>query len=532
MRTHVTLGYWLVLLLYPATACDARTPRETKSAPRVTASCGELEVYPPARWRLAPESINRVAFQLERIVIAHNGVRANTNAHRSAPAEPARTFEEAIELAARITCEARRDSERFAAMATRYSADSATRPHGGAMGVVRATMLEEPLVDALDVLEEGEVSAPIPTSIGLQVIRHHRVEAQVQVSAKEIVVMYWDTDAWPRPGRRIARSRQEAHELASRIAREARSDPGRFGQLIREHSDAYSALADGDFGERGTHEGDGHSLALHVIASLEIGQVSDVVEGIDAYRVFKRVPNRDRVRFAMSEILIAHQDSLLERTRDELPPRSREQAQEIARSLIRRALGAGPKRFEELRREYCGELGVCDARQQTFASGRSIPIIEGPLRSVRPGQVVPMPVETPMGFLVLRRETPNPVPPESPALTFQVPRPAYRTLSDWLDGAPGPMLARLLVRESEDFPSYAFLSEGQAGAFAAWIQHHSEQLAAAPNASRRQLAISGEGELAALIGPEGARRYHAFIDQQLVALQRSFLRGMGVPVHD
>lgn len=59
----------------------------------------------------------------------------------------------------------------FAAAAARYSHDKATAQKSGDMGMVEEDDIENPILKAVESLEDGEVSQPIPTSRGFQVLK-------------------------------------------------------------------------------------------------------------------------------------------------------------------------------------------------------------------------------------------------------------------------------------------------------------------------------------------------------------------------
>ena len=74
-------------------------------------------------------------------------------------------------LAEEIVARVREDETSFAEAAKEYSSDRDSAAHGGDLGFLEAKELDRPVLDALRDLEEGEVSDPIPTANGFEVVQ-------------------------------------------------------------------------------------------------------------------------------------------------------------------------------------------------------------------------------------------------------------------------------------------------------------------------------------------------------------------------
>jgi len=162
----------------------------------------------------------------------------------------------------------------FAAIAKDLSDDSATKEKGGDIGWLNPEDLDPRLQETVKGLPVGEVSDPLQTAQGIELLRiaerdsarvhleHIRVNLPVSEAGKE----------------RAKRGADEVRGLALKGAD--------FGQLAKEYSD------DGESKEKGGNLGFFNSAELapnigQAVQGLAVGEISEVVGSDVGYHVFK-----------------------------------------------------------------------------------------------------------------------------------------------------------------------------------------------------------------------------------------------------
>ena len=207
------------------------------------------------------------------------------------------------------------------------------------------------------------------------------------------------------------RSREEAFALAQNIALEAHEHPERFAQLAQARSeDVATRHLGGAVGGTRASAVRVH-VVLDVMAALQPGQVSRVVETGYGFHVFQRLPPPPERRLGGSRIVIAHDDApWLSRflARWPTPQRSKAQALELADDLHRQ-LRADPARFDELLQQWSdhqdavrgGDFGEWSTREPS-AFPRELEV----LQRLQPGEVA-APMDSLFGIQIIQRTPPR-----------------------------------------------------------------------------------------------------------------------------
>jgi hypothetical protein len=181
-----------------------------------------------------------------------------------------------------------------------------------------------------------------------------------------------DFHAMPPPP---TRTREQALARARELAQQARSQPQRFGELVREHSeDLARRERKGSLGGIPATQLTPWPEVLDALTALEPGDVSDVVETWYGFHVFQRhgAPAEDTV--TGRRIVIAHDQArfLTILLGERQPRRSRSEAFALARSLYEQARAA-PEGFPQLVERYSehpdrvlgGDFGTWHNRELT-----------------------------------------------------------------------------------------------------------------------------------------------------------------------
>ncbi len=491
-------------------ACD-----KSNSAGSVPLADLEKQVgYRPGAWWRDAGKLNDLVLAGSQIVITHAGANAQEARAAFLRPAPARSREQALRLALKIKAELREAPEQFAALARQYSDDTRTGSRGGSLGIFRASALPSPVIDAFGNTKHGDVSRVVEAATGFYVIRHDKVPPARQVSARHVVIKYDGTWGWPRVGRTTTRSRVDAKRIADRVAAEARKTPNAFPRLVQEYSEAFDAVAGGDFGARSTYD-NGDSVLLSSVAALEVGEVSTVIEGGDGFHVFQRTALSERPVLAKSHLVVSYAGAFEEAHR---PPvqRSKDEARALAKRLLDE-LRAEPERFDALRSQYCDVPWLC-AEPIVEPLGRTAGI-DHAVAGVAVRGIPELVVETPLGFHVLRRENPEKHAASTPALSFEFAHPPPPDLNWVVANASAEQLAtdsKKLAREASDALE---LQGSDATYFRQIIERFSARVAEVPAAERGQLVRAVQGELKGLLGANRFQAFERFLSAWLLKQQ-------------
>lgn len=403
LRMGISLSPILLLwALVPACSAPRETPENRTELPSVSA---QVSAYPPGRWRLASaDDLARTVLWVSHIVVMHRDTSHGDPYFR--PGEwvpdsiPSRSFAEARALATQIAERARSDPRQFDRLAAEYSDDVVSKSRGGSLGGIPANMLPSAFLDALSVLDYGEVSTVVKTDLGFHVLLKRFPPPRNQLSGSRVVVAYKKTFG----NEDSARTRQEAFALATSVTRRARAGED-FQQLIHSVSDALDRERNGELGVWELARPENNAIVLEELSRLEIGQVSDPVDTFVGWQVLKRSQPSEKDELAMRAIHIYHgpDDATLARQRAE---------------SIRLEVLKDPGAFERFQKEYCCK-GVA-----RWSEGHGDPNIAAPVEHLKLGEIAPEPFAVASSFLVVQRIDPrllDPLPPPR----FELPKPEF-----------------------------------------------------------------------------------------------------------
>lgn len=312
------------------------------------------------------------------IVILHAGVSRDLVQH-----DDSRTPEEALAVARELVSRLR-DGADFLELAREHS--GAANTHRGALlGAFPEGMLMAPLDRFLWTSEPGDVSDPLDTPFGLQIVQ--RIDARAGV--KQILLK---------------------GDGAERRARELRAhllEGADFGELAREHSqDRASAERGGEYAifVRGSRDNQLKALAFE----LEPGEISEPYETPLGWHLLQRV-DPDSVDPALEEKLFVRARAIVVSWKGAVaaPPdleRTKAEAYDVAdqiQTLVRGGepmaeYAAGPYNDDPGGREREGDLGWLYRRNP------DAPNFLSELFIVEPGTLLDI-KETSAGFVLLRR---------------------------------------------------------------------------------------------------------------------------------
>jgi peptidyl-prolyl cis-trans isomerase SurA len=211
-----------------------------------------------------------------------------------------------------------------------------------------------------------------------------------ELSAAHILIMY---EGSARAPAEITRSKQEALEVATSVAKQAQAPGADFAMLARVHSNGPSAPQGGDLGIFPASQMiPEFSVA---VMKLQIGEVSDPIETPFGYHIILRQPIS---KASAKHILIMYAGSELAGSGI---TRTKEEAYGRAQEVLTR-VRAGEE-FEALAREYSdgpsapkgGDLGE-------FNKGSMTPAFDTATFACKVGEVTDI-VETPFGYHIIYR---------------------------------------------------------------------------------------------------------------------------------
>jgi len=205
---------------------------------------------------------------------------------KNAPAEIKRDKQAARKRAQMVAGIAQMSGEHFQELAVKYG-DRPLLPDNGGSGALleRGAKLLDPTVEkAAFALGVAEVSKPIETDEGFVIVRRTDTPAggPLQIGAKHILIAFRGAQ---RADPKITRTREQAHQLAEQIMRDARAGKD-WDKLWEENSNEPGGRRGGDLGTFG--RGQMVPAFERAAFALAVGQISDVVESPFGFHVIKR----------------------------------------------------------------------------------------------------------------------------------------------------------------------------------------------------------------------------------------------------
>jgi peptidyl-prolyl cis-trans isomerase NIMA-interacting 1 len=470
-----------------------------------SARAAERSPYPRGRWRLAtPDDLSRTVVWVSHLLIRHQSslIEAPFGAPgwEPMPVPPARTAEQARQIAAGLRARALERPTEFAELARRNSEDVVTSTRGGSLGAVSADFfyLYPEILDALAVLRVGEVSHPIETPYGFHLIQRRPTPPAQQLSAKRIVIGY-DKATWlanlARAGRTPKRSRSQALELARSVAARARSDIGGFDALVQEFSEHEDFSRNGRIGVWSVHDGRGLEREREELAKLRVGDVTEPIDSHLGFQVLLRTEPAPAREFAMTAIRLRYAASA---KTDE--PRSRKLVQQTALSVAR-TLREHPQRFRDFQTEYC-----CDDVLRWSEGHERVPL-ETTLSALPMGGIAAEPIDIDSAYLIIKRLSPEAAPSAPPPL-FELPAPEAPNVLAFAKRAHGPAVQAIVARIRDDGLKQLDLGEARRPEFRkVHDELHAAFATSVSRAERERVLDLHVDRTRAVLSPEEYRRY-------------------------
>jgi hypothetical protein len=410
-----------------AIGCDS-SPNAAPANPAAAAlqsTSQRASRYPPAPWRLLSwAERDAITLWVSHILIAHRESQPDMSLRPLgwAPDKPAtRSFSEAQGLARRVAREALEHSERFEALARRYSDDSVTRAAGGSLGGVRASQLPEEFLDALTALRPGQVSEVIVTGMGYHVLLRRSPPPRQGLAGQHIVVRYKgsfpDRDEPP-----SERSHEQARALAEQLFEKARAGES-FSALVAQYSEQADRVFEGDFGTWSSAAPGHRPREVETLASLELGEVARPIDSVWGFQVIKRIAPSARPPYAMAAIRF--------KVVPDAPPdnpRARDKVAHEAGTLARK-LHDEPSAFTRSQEQY-GSQGV-----ESWEFGHGMAETTARLQELKFGEVAREPIRLPFVLLVAMRLDPALVNREEPPVVYELPARALPDLESVFQNA-------------------------------------------------------------------------------------------------
>lgn len=252
----------------------------------------------------------------------------------------------------------------------------------------------------------AESSELYRTHLGLsQILIRHR---QVPPHSVSFNALSWD--AFPDPP---DRSREEALDLATRVARQAHDAPASFSKLVEQYSeDVTTRQEGGSLGAVSAGRFERWPEVLDAAEALGHGEVSRPVETAYGFHIFLRRAPPPEGSYSGARIIIGYDTAPWLRNilaRGPIPHRSRAEALALAQSVYERA-ASDPGLFERLVQAHSehrdalrgGDFGEWSTHEHTpFAQA-----VEK-LSQLEVGQVSP-PIDSQFGFQIIQRTAPRP----------------------------------------------------------------------------------------------------------------------------
>lgn len=392
---RVTIG--LIVLAGPVACQRAESAEASAGQPARAAPEAEVVGYERGDWWR--QNLNELILSAGHIVISHGEAQSAGALIECQP--NARSKADALRLARKLSRELTQEPEHFAAAARQYSDEPLTAASGGSLGVFSAMAVPPQFVDALANLNEGQVSRPVETPQGYHIIRRLRVPAAESLGIARIVIKYDGAFGWRRTDRDVPpHTRQQARELAQRVADELRQTPGAFERLAMQYSESDDARRGGDLGVWSTYQGgDSDFMKLSVASQLSGGGISEPFDIQTGLQIVQRRAVVPQPNFAASVITVGYAGSQISR-RLARTERTAARAKELATRIARDA-ASHPDRFDRLSRERC-DGAFCGV--QAWSSGHGLTDLEVAIGHLKIGEIAPAPIDTPLGFLVIRRD--------------------------------------------------------------------------------------------------------------------------------
>jgi hypothetical protein len=331
-----------------------------------------------------------------------------------------------------------------------------------AASVADVANTEEPAPEAPEPYPPGRWRLAAPAELGEVILWvSHILIRHDQVTEPR---MSFNLTSWEADLPQARRTRREALQLAEKIAKQAR-ESGDFAKQARELSeDPSTREMAGSLGGISAGQLWSWPEALDALATLQVGDVSRVVESPFGYHVFHRRAPVPLEEVTGSHILIGYTQApwIEVVARGQSPERSRDEARALANQIFEQARSR-PEAFGGLVKQYsehrdaarAGDFGTWSTREPT-----PYPREIETLTQLKVGEVA-APIDTLFGFQIIQR-TEN-----RPRQKYAMTKLQLRFDPDLPAAAPGSRAA--VLQQANDL---ADSLHGDASRFETWQEEH------------------------------------------------------------
>lgn len=249
---------------------------------------------------------------------------------------------------------------------------------------------------AMQVLVPGQISPPVKTAIGYQIIKRHSFEEARRLDERYSIAPYGFYVPWEGQRGGGKRTKEQARKVALATAQQIRQGEKTLGEAAAPFWAAVPVPANGFLGL--VRDRVSHGPVWGGLAGLPPGGVSEPIETPKGWLVAQRGPI---LRSLVRHILIPHLGSSARMTRTR---RTREEALALASSIQKEA-SADPDRWNALVKKHSEDAST-SARNGTLgviSNGIMPPAVEAAVFATEPGKVAAQVVESEFGFHVLLR---------------------------------------------------------------------------------------------------------------------------------
>ncbi|HEX6242562.1 MAG TPA: peptidylprolyl isomerase, partial [Polyangiales bacterium] len=330
-----------------------------------------------------------------------------------------RSPEAAYALATQLARRAQREPERFAQLARAYSDDVLTRGRGGSLAVRTASELPAAFLDAVELMEPGDVSNVVATPLGFHLLLRRQPPPRDEVAGQQVLIRYASTFG-DVPS---VRSRAAALALAQRVLAEAR-EGSNFDGLVARYSEANDRERGGVLGATPSDAWSEHAALLEALAELPRGGLLDApIETYFGFHVARRIAAVQGPEYAVRLLRVPYVAGV---TDAESTARA-----EAARLAARLTDDQSPP-------------GASDIEVIRWREGRGDAHLTGLVEQLAIDAVTPTPVLLHGAFAVFQRVSPQHV-PALPAPLYVLPTGGQSDVEGLLKVNSGPQVAVALT---------------------------------------------------------------------------------------
>lgn len=267
------------------------------------------------------------------------------------------------------------------------NSDDQSRIDGGFMGFL-PTRFDTALAGALQALRPGEMSPPVRTRIGYQILLRHGFDEAVELEQKKWVPTYGFYIPWTGDGT----TKQGAYDLAERIVAQLRAGDVTIAEARVQYSKSKKIRPDAYLGA--TANRPARQVLWDAVSAVKVGEFAGPVETQFGWGVFQR---GQHLRAMVKHILI--RDSSIDLTIPRPPAVAKKLAEKIYNDV-----SAKPSLWSRMVKNHSDDDGTRgdDGLMGTITTGSMPKTFEDAVRATAPG-AFSKPVYTEYGWHIIRR---------------------------------------------------------------------------------------------------------------------------------